>query len=97
MPDDALGEQEPLCQFDIRARCPHRHGQRFAVDPDLQRLLDDQRLRARDRIMGSDVAGAPPRGHPAHEFSNRMTIAFDTGVFDLTAVWSSGTSGLVSG
>ncbi len=56
------------------------------LTPDLQRLFDDEGLRPRDRVLGGHVLHPAPGGYPPHAGSNRMTIAFDTGVFDLAAV-----------
>ena len=45
-------------------------------------------LRPRDRVFGRDVTRAPPGGDPSHGYarSSRITMAFDTGVFDFVAV-----------
>jgi hypothetical protein len=48
-------------------------------------------------VVPGQVARAPVCRHPSHDFSNRITTALDTGVFDLAATWSNATRGLVSG
>src|ERR1019366_2297606 len=40
----ALGEQDPGGQVDVVPRGTHRHRQRLAVHPDLERLLDRQQV-----------------------------------------------------
>ena len=96
--DYPLGEQKPLREFNIRARRAHCHGDRSAVDADLQRLLDNQRLRPGDSPIGGEMVCAPTRCYVSHEVnspwagtatiagSTRIVIAFDAGVFDLAAV-----------
>ena len=64
--DDALGEQEALGEFDIRARGAHRDGDRFPVDPDLQWLLDDQSVGSRDGVARGDMLYSAPGRDPSH-------------------------------
>ena len=86
--NDPLGQQKALREFNIRPGGTHGDRGRRAVDPDLQRLLDHQGLRPRDRVLGGDVMCSPPGGDPSHGYarSSRITMAFDTGVFDFVAV-----------
>ncbi len=44
--DQPFGEQEPQGQLLVVARSAHRHRQRLAVDPDLQRLFDGDQVTA---------------------------------------------------
>ena len=97
--DNPFGEQKPLREFDIRARRAHGHGDHSAVDADLQRLLDNQRLRPGDGPIRAEMVCAPTRCYVPHEVispltrtaatvagSTRIVIAFDAGVLDLAAV-----------
>jgi hypothetical protein len=84
-PDDALGEQKSLRQFDVGARCAHGDGERGSVEADLQRLFDNEGLGPRDGVLGGQMLHATPCGHPPHAGSNLTTMAFETGVLDLAA------------
>ena len=57
--DQALGVQEAERQLLVLARGAHRHRQRPAVDPDLQRLLD------RDQVVAAVVADGGERARHA--------------------------------
>src|SRR5262245_36514951 len=70
-----LREAEAERQLLVVPRCPHRHRDRLAVDPDLERLLDGEQV-----LLGStpgetddvDLCGAVRRDrHPPNQRSRR--------------------------
>src|SRR5688572_24546401 len=44
LPHDVLGEEKARRELEVIARCPHRHGNRFVADANLQRLFDSDEV-----------------------------------------------------
>ena len=66
-PEQSLGEQEPGRQVDVVPWGAHRHGERLAVHPDLQRLLGREQVGPvlRDPVH-RDLEHPPPGRRTAH-------------------------------
>src|SRR6202162_1122637 len=73
MPDDPLGQQKALREFDIGARRAHRDGKWCAVDADLQRLLDGPRLPPSHLIICAEVLGPTASCYAVH--LDRLSVA----------------------
>jgi hypothetical protein len=61
---DPLGHQEPGGELHVVPRCAHGDGERRAVEPDLERLLDHDLVAARLARAGAqreDVEGGAAR------------------------------------
>ena len=71
--DDAFGEQEALCQFDIRTRRAHGYGDRAAVDPDFHWFLDSQRFGPGESRLGREMLRSAARCHPTHAALTAVT------------------------